>query len=303
MCTFVEVTKKLLYKILLFSLAQAHRNIAMAVKKQIQTYMKNLLKLVLACALLLQHEWVSAWGMTGHRVIAEIAENHLNRKARKNIHKIIGNQKLAYWSNWADFIKSDPDPALNSTGTYHFLNTEGNLDFERFTAALSASPENNLYKAYLRIKNEVQRNNLSLKEQQQHLYFIVHLLADAHQPMHVSRAEDLGGNKIEVDFFGKKANIHRVWDSDLIDNEKYSYTEYARVLDIYDQSYYKQFTDTTFEQWLYESHQLANEIYDDVAQNANLRYEYIYRFKYPMEACLLKAGVRLAKELNDIYGR
>jgi hypothetical protein len=38
--------------------------------------------------------------------------------------------------------------------------------------------------------------------------------------MHVSRAEDQGSNKIEVSWFGKKSNIHRVWDSDLVDNEK-----------------------------------------------------------------------------------
>lgn len=55
-------------------------------------------------------------------------------------------------------------------------------------------------------------------------------------------------------------------------------------------------------QWLYEAHQLANEIYADVALNNNLRYEYIYKNKYKMEECLLKAGVRLAKELNEIYG-
>lgn len=265
--------------------------------------MKNFLRLAIVCILLLQHNWASAWGMTGHRVIAEIAENHLNKKAKKNIQNLIGNQKLAYWSNWADFIKSDPDPALNETGSSHFINTAGNLSFEAFTAALSASPAHNLYKTYQRIKNEAKVKSGDLKTQQQNLYFIIHLLADAHQPMHVSRAEDLGGNKIDVEFFGRKANIHRVWDSDLVDNEKYSYIEYARVLDIYNAAHYKQYTDSNFEQWLYESHQLANLIYDDVANNANLRYEYIYKFKYRMEECLLKGGIRLAAELNEIYGK
>ncbi|GHE23265.1 endonuclease [Sphingobacterium griseoflavum] len=241
--------------------------------------------------------------MTGHRVIAEIAENHLNKKAKKNIQKLIGNQKLAYWSNWADFIKSDPDPSLNATGNAHFINTEGNLSYEAFAEALTASPSENLYKSYLRIKGEAREKSGDLKTQRQNLYFLIHLLADAHQPMHVSRAEDLGGNKIDVEFFGRKASIHRVWDSDLVDNEKYSYTEYAQMLDIYDAAYYKQYTSSSFEQWLYESHKLANIIYDDVAKNANLRYEYIYRFKYAMEDCLLKAGIRLAKELNEIYGR
>ena len=265
--------------------------------------MRNLCKLVFICFLALQHQYVSAWGLTGHRVIAEIAENHLNKKAKKNIHKIIGNQKLAYWSNWADFIKSDPDPALNRTGSSHFVNTAANLNYDQFVQALGVSPEHNLYKTYKRIKAEAQQKNGSLKDQQQNLYFLIHILGDAHQPMHVSRAEDLGGNKIEVDFFGKKSNIHRVWDSELVDGEQYSYTEYARVLDIYSPSYYKQYTTTGLEQWLFESHEIANAIYDDVAKNANLRYEYGYKYKYIMENCLLKAGIRLAHELNEIYGK
>lgn len=125
--------------------------------------MNNIVKLAFICILFMQHQWASAWGMTGHRVIAEIAENHLSKKARKNIKKIIGNQRLAYWSNWADFIKSDPDPDLNSTGSFHFLNTAANLDFQQFMSELSTSPDNNLYKSYVRIKEEANRKKPLLK--------------------------------------------------------------------------------------------------------------------------------------------
>ena len=249
-----------------------------------------------------QIQKASAWGMTGHRVIAEIAERHLSKKAKKNIQSIIGNQKLAYWSNWADFIKSDPDSTLNTTGAWHFVNTNSNLTFEKFNAELQNSPANNLYKAYNRIKAETKsEKNLSVLKKQQNLYFIIHLFADAHQPMHVSRAIDQGGNKVEVSFFGKKTNIHRVWDSELVDNEKYGFLEYAAVLDVYDNNYYKKF-DVSFEQALYGSHEIANKIYKDAEYNANLSYKYIYDYKYIMEDCLLKAGIRLAKQLNEIYG-
>lgn len=245
---------------------------------------------------------VYAWGMTGHRVIAEIAETHLSKKAKKNIEKIIGKQKIAYWSNWADFIKSDPDPVLSKTGSWHFVNSEANLSFEDFEVALETSPENNLYKSYLRIKKESKDpKELSLLQQQQNLYYLIHLFADAHQPMHVSRATDQGGNKIEVSFFGRKTNIHRVWDSDLVENEKYSFIEYAQVLDILPKRHYAKYA-CSFEQALYESHELANNIYENVAYNANLSYKYIYDYKYIMEECLLKAGIRLANELNEIYG-
>lgn len=257
---------------------------------------------LLAMVAMVQSQEAAAWGMTGHRVIAEIAENHLTKKAKKNIQKVIGNQTIAYWANWPDFVKSDPDPFLQETGSWHFINAPANLNFEQYQQVLKDSPENNLYKAYLRVKEETKSNKkLALDKQQQNLYFILHLFADAHQPMHVGRQEDLGGNKVEVMFFGKKTNIHRVWDSDLVDNEKYSYTEYARVLDIYAPSTYKKYH-VSFEQALFEAHQLANRIYADAEQNANLSYTYIYEYKYVVEECLLKAGIRLAIELNEIYG-
>lgn len=242
------------------------------------------------------------WGLTGHRVIAEIAENHLSKKTKRKLKELLGNQKMAYWSNWADFIKSDPSPELQETSSWHFINTEGNLSYEEFVDQLFQSPDNNLYKAYLKVKENLKNKSLSLEDRRQNLYFLIHLLGDGHQPMHVSREEDLGGNKIDVTWFGRRSNIHRVWDSDLIDHEQYSYVEYAGILDVYKTKYYKKYTETSFESWLYESHELANQIYSGVEKDNKLSYSYVYEYKYIMEERLLKAGLRLAKELNEIFG-
>jgi len=231
----------------------------------------GILGLCLTVMCVLNIEKAAAWGTTGHRVVAEIADRHLTKKARKNIQKIIGNEKLAYWANWADFIKSDPDPVLNTTGSWHFVNTASNLNFEQFKVALQGTGDNNLYKAYLRIKNEAKTNrNLPLEKKKQDLYYIIHMFGDAHQPMHVSREEDQGGNKVEVTYFGRKTNLHRVWDSELVDAEKYSYTEYAAVLDVYNAAKYKTYK-ASFEEVLFESHELANKIYKDAENYKNLK--------------------------------
>jgi hypothetical protein len=56
----------------------------------------------------------------------------------------------------------------------------------------------------------------------QALMFLSHLMGDLHQPMHVSRKADLGGNIIRINLnqdWGTKfpdTNLHKVWDSDLI---------------------------------------------------------------------------------------
>lgn len=45
---------------------------------------------------LLSFNFGYSWGTTGHRVIAEIAQNHLSGKSKRSLKKIIGDQKLAY---------------------------------------------------------------------------------------------------------------------------------------------------------------------------------------------------------------
>ncbi|HCX58108.1 MAG TPA: hypothetical protein DHU90_16285 [Sphingobacterium sp.] len=167
---------------------------------------------------------------------------------------------------------------------------------------LESSADENLYKTALRIEKSFADKTLPMDQQKQNLYFLIHILGDAHQPMHVSRAEDQGGNKIEVSWFGKKSNIHRVWDSDLVDNEKYSYTEFATVLDVNNKKENAQLAAGELSNWLYESNQLAEKIYADVANNANLSYTYVYQNKDIMEQCMLKGGLRLAKVLNRIFG-
>ncbi len=262
--------------------------------------MKQIMKLILTIIFLgaASHAW--AWGLTGHRVVSEIAERHLTKKAKRNIQKLIGRQHLAYWANWPDFVKSDH--VFDETSPYHYINTAGNLSPEEFRTALQSSPENNIYKQLVRLTAELKQRNLSLTVQQQNLYFLIHLVGDAHQPMHVGRPEDLGGNKINVTWFGKPDNLHRVWDSSLVDYEKYSYTEYASVLDIHNKRHNQELTVGDYASWLYDTHILANKIYADATIDNNLSYRYIYDNKYIVEEALLKGGLRLAKMLNEIFG-
>ncbi|MGJ1364765.1 S1/P1 nuclease [Sphingobacterium spiritivorum] len=262
--------------------------------------MKKIIKLLLLLAFFAQTSSVWGWGMTGHRVVTEIAERHLTNKAKKNIAKLIGKQHLAYWANWPDFVKSDH--AFDETSPFHYINTEGNLTKEQFATALQQSPDNNIYKQLIRLSADLKAKDKGLTEMQQNLYFLIHLMGDAHQPMHVGRPADLGGNKIEVMWFGKPDNIHRVWDSNLVDYEKYSYTEYANVLDIHTKQENQRLADGDFASWLYDTHIVANKIYKDVEQNSNLSYRYIYDNKYVVEDALLKGGLRLAKVLNEIFG-
>ena len=73
--------------------------------------------------------------------------------------------------------------------------------------------------------------NASLADKQLALRFVVHLVGDLHQPLHVGKCCDKGGNDVKVTWFGKPTNLHAVWDSALVDEEQLSFTELAAKLE------------------------------------------------------------------------
>lgn len=260
--------------------------------------MKNTFYLLVAF-LTISSQTLYAWGTTGHRVVAEIAEQQLNRKAKKNIKKLIGDQKLAYWANWSDFIKSDSN--WKFADSWHYVNIPGNLDRVEFDKVLESSTDENLYKRALILIDALKDKNTSVQKKQEYLYFLIHIIGDAHQPMHIGRLEDLGGNRITVEWFRKKTNLHTLWDSKLVDFEQYSYTEYARVLNIHNKKANNLISSGNVLDWLFDSYQITNELYK-IEPEASLSYRYQYDHRATMEDQLLKGGLRLGKLLNDIFG-
>ena len=56
-----------------------------------------------------------------------------------------------------------------------------------------------------------------VEERRLALRFIVHLVGDIHQPLHVGDNHDRGGNDTQVRWFDRGSNMHRVWDSGIIE--------------------------------------------------------------------------------------
>src|SRR5690606_3493764 len=62
------------------------------------------------------------WGQNGHRVVGQLAEWHLSKKASKNIEAILGYVSLPMVANWMDEIRSDRK--YNHTSPRHYLTVE-----------------------------------------------------------------------------------------------------------------------------------------------------------------------------------
>jgi hypothetical protein len=257
------------------------------------------LKTIFISAALVIFQSAVGWGVTGHRTSAEIAQQHLSKKAKKELRKLLGKETLALWSNWPDFIKSDS--TWNHASPWHYVDLPGHMEKEKFIEELKKLPGKNLYTQIPAMLAELKDKSLSLEKRRTALYFLIHLVGDLHQPLHVGRDEDAGGNKIVVYWFDKKTNLHSLWDSMLIEFQQYSYTEYARLLDIAEPEKVKTWQSGSLEDWFYESHGLSDTIYAASPSESKLGYKYNFQFQKMLDEQLLKGGVRLAALLNQAF--
>lgn len=242
-----------------------------------------------------------AWGVLGHRVIGGIAETYLAPKAKAALKHLLGNESIAMASTWADFIKSDR--SYDYLGHWHYANISSGKSQLEFTQYLQKDTSTNLYTKLNFIVGELKSKNLQKEQQVFYLKLLIHLVGDAHQPMHMGRPEDKGGNDIRLTWFGQPTNLHRVWDEHLVEFQQLSYTEHIAAINFTTPTQRKEWMRQPISDWLYESYQDAQKIYSEINVQDKLRYDYNYRNVTLMNENLLKGGVRLAGLLNDIFGK
>ncbi|HEY1010329.1 MAG: S1/P1 nuclease [Daejeonella sp.] len=240
-----------------------------------------------------------AWGLLGHRVVGEIAQDYLKKRTQREIKNILGNESLAMASNWADFIKSEP--AYNYLSNWHYINLPAGLTSDRLQSYLLTDTVTDAYTKIRFLSSELKDRSLDKNKKIMYLRLLIHLVGDLHQPMHTGRFEDLGGNKVQVTWFGQPSNLHRIWDSDLIDSQELSYTEYARSINFIDKPRLFQLQNEDINLWVEDSYKISEKIYANVKTGDKLSYRYIYDYIGVADQQLLKGGIHLAALLNDIF--
>ncbi len=235
------------------------------------------------------------WSKTGHRTTGEVAQQHLTRKAKRGIDKLLNGQSLALVSTFGDDIKADA--AYKKFSAWHYVNFPLDKKYTDVEPSEYGDVVMGIQHCVAILKDE----KSSRADKVFYLKFLVHLVGDLHQPMHVGRKEDKGGNDIQVQWFGKGSNLHRVWDSHMIDAYNMSYTELAANLPRLSKKQKKAIQQGTVYDWVEESQDLAAKLYTSVEVGENLRYRYSYVWWSTVEKQLQKGGLRLAKVLNEVF--
>ena len=158
------------------------------------------------------------WGPTGHRATGKIAENHLTKRAKRKIDKLLQGESLAFVSTYADEIKSDRKK-YGKFYTWHYVNMPLDADYKD----VEKNPKGDLITGIKECVKVLKDEKSSVEDKRFYLKMLVHLMGDLHQPLHIGQKEDKGGNTIQVQWHGRGSNLHRVWDENLINKWDMSY--------------------------------------------------------------------------------
>ncbi len=233
-------------------------------------------------------EEVVFWGQNGHRVTGKIAENHLKKRAKKKIDKLLKGQSLAFVSTYADEIKSD-----RAFSKYYPL--------EESYEETTKNPKGDLVTGINTCIAVLKDKSSTTKDKAFHLKMLVHFVGDLHQPMHIGQREDKGGNTIQLEWFGSRTNLHAVWDSKMIEGFNMSYIELADSANNLSKGQIAAIEAGTVVDWVNEIHEITKKVYASVEPGENLRYRYSYDHFGTVRTQLQRGGIRLAKILNAIF--
>lgn len=168
----------------------------------------------LSFAMALLPQIALAWGVVVHRTIAAEAYAQLSPKARADVDSLLALEPgatLVSISTWADEHRS---PA---TARWHFVNIAA--DAGCHYVAERDCPGGSCVVGAIEREAAVFHSRAPTPERLKALKYIVHLVADVHQPLHAGQAEDKGGNLYQVQAFGRGTNLHAVWDSGLVGHD------------------------------------------------------------------------------------
>jgi hypothetical protein len=256
-------------------------------------------KLILGITIIYAPLQSMAWGTEGHRICGQIANTYLTPQARKAIEAILGNESIAITSNWADFIKSDP--AYSYLSSWHYIDFDKGYTYPEMQEYLAKDTNVDAYTKLQFLISELKKKDLSKANKLLYLRMLIHIVEDVHQPMHTAHTDDKGGNDFKVNWFNNPTNLHSVWDTQLIEFQQLSYTEYTAAINHSTLAQRIEWQKAPISQWLFESNQIAEKLYTEIKPGDTLNYKYNFSHIEIVNQQLLKAGVRLAGILNQLF--
>jgi hypothetical protein len=245
----------------------------------------------LFAALVASPAW--AWGPQGHEIVAAVALRELTPTARAEVSHLLGTvPMMVHEASWADEIRE----ARPETGAWHYVDIP--LAASGYSAARDCARGDCVVAQIDRDVRALSNHRLPDKLRAEALRFLIHFVADVHQPLHAEDNDDRGGNQVDVRIGRERANLHKVWDTDVV---KPLTQDPDMILRGFTADQRQQWQSGNAARWAEESHAIArDQIYPPLhgARRLRLPRDYAFREAPLARIQLAKAGLRLAWLLN-----
>ncbi len=233
------------------------------------------------------------YGADGHRIAGLIAQQRLCVEGEQEVRILGQGQNLDTLGLWADWIRGEPE--WQHTAPWHYMNIPDGARLEDYRHP----PEGDILWAIKRFAERLADERLSIAERRDALRFLIHFVVDLHQPLHVGRESDRGGNMIDVDpRIGEPVNLHGFWDTEAVELTGLPPEEYAHSLSETIAANADEWEHGTPLDWAHESRELRPDVYDFDSRNNRLTREYLTNAERITRQRLAQAGVRLGAEIN-----
>jgi len=193
---------------------------------------------------------------------------------------------LAAISTWADEHRN------RTTAARHYINLRrGNCTYN----AQRDCPNGNCVVEAINRQLAVLASDAPDEKRLTALKYLVHFVADVHQPLHAGYADDRGGNTIQLQVFGRGTNLHTLWDTGLIQN-----------LDLSNEALVGKLTSVPTPVAQLDAAGIAGESCKIVGTpgfypERKVDADYVERFTPIMQQRLLTVGARLAAMLDRLW--
>ena len=260
--------------------------------------MRKTNRMIRAIALTIALGWTTemyGWGRTGHDAVAYIAECNLSPKAKKRVERYLGHS-IVYYASWMDEYRRSPGYA--HTTHWHMAPVDEDLYYTEQVRSSKGDAVGELENAIAALRDYRHADDSTVAA---NLRYIIHLVGDMHCPAHVAYPDtELW---YEVTLNDKKRGYHSVWDSGIIEAQhKWHYTEWQQQLDRCTKRQKREIMAGTPRDWFHETAVDCRDIYEMAPPGAVLGRDFLNEAAPRAERQILKAGYRLAKVLNELFG-
>jgi len=172
---------------------------------------------------------VEAWGREGHFITARLANSLLDKDGKKLLIDLLADgvnpieDIFCNASVWADHVSDSRQYKWSKS--LHYINIpDGVCDGFKFDRECAS---NCTVSAIVQFAQTVEDVTSTRSNRIDSLRFLIHLIADLHQPLHVSFGRDKGGSLLKIvppgilkrDRHGNpisNISLHSAWDTDII---------------------------------------------------------------------------------------